>query len=258
MWTPAALSSEARPYGGDLWRVVEAQHRAATMRIVDTLEEQAVLEALIEEAKPPLPPAAEGLHYLLAAPFRYRPYPAGSRFRRAGLTPGVFYASETVETALAELAFRRLLFLAKSPEMAAPARPVEHTAFRIACRAERALDLTAPPLDRDRAAWEHVSDYPPCQDLPRRRARPSRRAALPLGARPRRPRQCRTAEPRGVRGQGAAHVRDLGGADAPRWRPGQPRVSAPRGAGVFGGGFRRRPAAGGTGIGRRRGLSCRR
>jgi hypothetical protein len=165
MWTPAALSSEARPYGGDLWRVVEAQHRAATMRIVDTLEEQAVLEALIEEAKPPLPPAVEGLHYLLAAPFRYRPYPAGSRFRRAGLTPGVFYASETVETALAELAFRRLLFLAESPEMAAPARPVEHTAFRIACRAERALDLTAPPLDRDRAAWEHVSDYPPCQDL---------------------------------------------------------------------------------------------
>jgi hypothetical protein len=60
MWTPAALSSEARPYGGDLWRVVEAQHRAATMRLVDTLEEQALLEELIEEAKPPLPPEAAG------------------------------------------------------------------------------------------------------------------------------------------------------------------------------------------------------
>jgi hypothetical protein len=165
MWTPAALSSEARPYGGDLWRVVEAQHRAATMRLVDTLEEQALLEELIEEAKPPLPPEAAGLHYLLAAPFRYRPYPEGSRFRRAGLTPGVFYASEEVETVMAELAFRRLLFLAESPEMTAPARPVEHTAFRVACRTGRALDLTEPPLDRDRATWEHVSDYPPCQAL---------------------------------------------------------------------------------------------
>jgi hypothetical protein len=165
MWTPAALSSEARPYAGDVWRVVEAQHRAATMRLVDTLEEQATLEALIEEAKPPLPPEAEGLHYLLAAPFRYRPYPEGSRFRPAGLTAGVFYTSEAVETALAELAFRRLLFLAESPAMTAPARAVEHTAFRVACRTNRALDLTLPPLDRDRASWEHVSEYAPCQSL---------------------------------------------------------------------------------------------
>jgi hypothetical protein len=165
MWTPAALSSEARAYAGSLWRIVEAQRRASTMRLVDTLEEQALLEELIEEVKPPLPPDCADLHYLLAAPFRYRPYPAGSRFRRAGLTAGVFYASERVETALAELAFRRLLFLAESPQMTAPARAVEHTAFRIACASERALDLTAPPLDRDRAIWEAPANYGPCQDL---------------------------------------------------------------------------------------------
>ena len=165
MWTPAALSSEARPYAGRLWRVVEAQHRAATMRLVDTLDEQAILEDLIEEVKPPLPPACAGLHYLMAAPFRYRPYPIGSRFRRAGLTAGVFYASEQVETALAELAFRRLLFLAESPAMRAPARAVEHTAFRIGGASERALDLTQPPLHRDRALWEDLSHYAPCQDL---------------------------------------------------------------------------------------------
>jgi hypothetical protein len=101
----------------------------------------------------------------MAAPFRYRPYPTGSRFRRAGLTAGVFYASEQVETALAELAFRRLLFLAESPTMRAPARAVEHTAFRIVCASERALDLTSPPLHRDRALWEDLSNYAPCQDL---------------------------------------------------------------------------------------------
>ena len=45
------------------------------MRLVDSLEEQAVLESILEQSKPAL--AAEGtqaLHYLLATPFRYRPH----------------------------------------------------------------------------------------------------------------------------------------------------------------------------------------
>lgn len=33
MWTPDALSSEAQSYRGDVWRVVEAQSRASTMRL---------------------------------------------------------------------------------------------------------------------------------------------------------------------------------------------------------------------------------
>jgi len=54
--------------------VVEAQHTASTMRLVDSLEEQASLELVLEESKPPLPPEARRLHYLLATPFRYRPH----------------------------------------------------------------------------------------------------------------------------------------------------------------------------------------
>ncbi len=164
MWTPAALSSEARPFAGDVWRVVEAQHRVSTMALVDTLEEQAILEALVEEVKPRLPPACAGLHWLLAAPFRYAPYPAGSRFRRAGPTEGVFYASRAVETALAETAFYRLLFLAESPQMLPPSRPIEHTAFRAAVAAT-AIDLDAPPLDADAASWRGRVDYAACQSL---------------------------------------------------------------------------------------------
>src|SRR3954464_5652255 len=105
-WTPAALSSERRRLAGGCWRLVEAQHRVSTMKLVDTLAEQSLLETIVDASKPPLPPECVHLHYLLSTPFRYgAPYPAGSRFRRAGHTPGVFYASRATSTAVAELAF---------------------------------------------------------------------------------------------------------------------------------------------------------
>ncbi|HEY2979819.1 MAG TPA: RES family NAD+ phosphorylase [Anaerolineales bacterium] len=165
MWTPDALASEARPYAHDIWRVVETQAKAATMRITDTLEEQEILEAVLEESKPPIPTECAGLHYLLATPFRYAPYNHGSRFRRAHQPEGAFYASEEVMTAITETAFYRLLFLAEAPEMKLPALPVEHTAFSIGCRGNRHIDLTRPPFDRDRADWINLSLYTACQDL---------------------------------------------------------------------------------------------
>jgi len=144
--------------------MVESQSRASTLPLTDTLEEQALLEQLIEEVKPPFPPDCAGLHYLLATPFRYAPYPHGSRFRRAGQRTGVFYGSRRIETAAAELAFHRLLFFRESPGMKLPSRAVEHTAFSVRVRG-RAADLTRPPFDADRARWEHLTDYADCQDL---------------------------------------------------------------------------------------------
>ncbi len=55
------------------WRGVEAQHIVSTMRLVDTLDEQSVLECILESSKPPLPAGGAAKHYLLATPFRYRP-----------------------------------------------------------------------------------------------------------------------------------------------------------------------------------------
>lgn len=166
IWTPAALSSEARIYAGKVWRLVEAQHRVSTMKLVDDAEEQGVLEGLIEATKPAVPPECRHLDYLLQTPFRYGAiYPSGSRFRRAGRTPGVFYAAEHPETAVAEMAFYRLLFFAESPATPWPANAAEYTAFAAAIRTPLALDLTAPPLDRDGPAWTHPTDYSACQDL---------------------------------------------------------------------------------------------
>jgi hypothetical protein len=165
MWTPDALSSEARVWSGTVWRAVESQSRAATMRLVDTLEDQEILEGLLEDNKPPLPEACRDLHYLLATPFRYAPYPGGSRFRRAGQRAGAYYASADIRTALAELAFHRLLFYRESPDAALPRNPVEHTGFAVDCGTDRLLDLDAPPLDRDADTWMAREDYAGCQAL---------------------------------------------------------------------------------------------
>jgi hypothetical protein len=147
--------------------MVEAQHIVSTLKVVDSLQEQAVLEEELERTKPPIPPECRHLHYLLATPFRYGSvYPTGSRFRRAGRTAGVFYASENPRTAVAELAFHRLLFFARSPATEIPSSAFsEFTMFAVAFGTPRCIDLTAPPLSRDRRTWVHPTEYAPCQAL---------------------------------------------------------------------------------------------
>lgn len=163
IWTAAALGSECRGFQGRGWRLVEAQHLVSTLKLVDSLAEQALLEDILETTKPPMPAACQGLDYLLATPFRYRPYPHGSRFRRAGLTPGVWYGAEKVQTALAEMVFYRFLFYAESPATPFPDGPAEYTAFAAKLATARAVDLTAPPMADP--AWSHPTDYAPCQSL---------------------------------------------------------------------------------------------
>ena len=150
--TPAALSSDARALAGICWRLVEAQYHVSTLKLVDSVAEQELIENLIEMTKPPLPLECRDLHYLLSTPFRYGAvYPNGSRFRRAGMTEGVFYASETPQTAVAEMAFYRLLFFADSPNTPWPANPAEYTAFSTEYRT--------------RTKWMDVTDYSHCQAL---------------------------------------------------------------------------------------------
>ena len=151
-----------REYRGKLWRIVEAQHRISTNRLASGADDQALLEQLVEEVKPTLPAAARHLHYLLATPFRYG-HKSGSRFRRAGEKPGIFYAAETVATALAETAYWRLRFYSRSPGFRPPAAIVEHTAISVGVGADRLLDLCAPPYDAATALWMDPDDYSACQ-----------------------------------------------------------------------------------------------
>jgi hypothetical protein len=166
IWTQDALRSETTSYSSDCWRLVEAQHINSTRKLVDSDDEQTRLEDLIENTKQSVPDECRELDYLLFTPFRYdSAYPAGSRFRRSGQSPGVFYASEWVETAVSEIAFYRLLFFAESPDTEIPTVPFNFTAFSVGVADTNMIDLTSGLLVSDQADWFHLTDYSACQKL---------------------------------------------------------------------------------------------
>lgn len=172
MWTLTALASEARPAKGLIWRAVEDQHRASTRKLVDTVAEHDLLEILLDQGKPPYPPEAEGLHYLLKTPFRYHPpAPQGSRFRRYLADSGVFYASEETRTALAELAYWRLKFFRDAPDALLPRQEERLTVFSTRYATRQQLDLTQAPLSKDRKRWTKRDDYSDTQALAERARR---------------------------------------------------------------------------------------
>ncbi len=154
-WTPRAVASEAFRLRRGLWRAVEAQHIASTLRLVASAEEQLTLERILEESKPPVPPEAAKLHYLLSTPYRY-PSPFGSRFR-APTEPGVWYGAEAVRTACAELGYWRWRFLTDSAGLESLG-PSPQTVFQASIDT-RAVDLTRSPFKRDQARWTHRSEY---------------------------------------------------------------------------------------------------
>jgi RES domain len=154
-WTPRAVASEAARAQRRLWRAVEAQHIASTVRLVSNLAEQVQLERILEASKPPLPEACRDLHYLLSTPFRYTS-PVGSRFRAAA-DGGVWYGAEEQRTACAEIGFWRWRFLTDSPELKTLG-PAPQTVFRAGIQG-RLVDLTDAPFKRSRPEWTDPSDY---------------------------------------------------------------------------------------------------
>ncbi|MEO8304841.1 MAG: RES family NAD+ phosphorylase [Betaproteobacteria bacterium] len=163
-WTTRAVASDAVAARHTLWRAVEAQHVASTMPLVDSIDEQHLLERLLDDAKPPVPKAAAHLHWLLFTPFRYPPPPGGSRFRGPG-DPGVFYGADHIRTACAELGYWRWRHLADTPALdAMPTKP--QTVFKVQI-ATKTVDLRAKPFVRDRPRWIDPRDYSACQRFAR-------------------------------------------------------------------------------------------
>ena len=158
------LAAHAARFELDLWRAVEAQHKIATMVLVDTQDEQALLESLLDQSKPPVPEALKRLHWLLFTPFRYPPLPSGSRFRGPS-EPGVFYGADERRTACAELGYWRWRFLMESPALDAIG-PIPQTLFRTPV-AGIGIDLRLAPFDARRQEWTDQADYAACQALAR-------------------------------------------------------------------------------------------
>ena len=146
IWTQCAQKFSFIEYRGTPWRVVEAQHVISTRKLVDSDDEQQLLEELIDEVKPSLPYDEEcrAYHYLLWTPFRYPPLQYGSRLgsyeRR-----GIWYGSESLETAFAEKAYYTFLFRSGSKaDFGVFEVPI--TAFCIPVLSTRGADLIQPPF----------------------------------------------------------------------------------------------------------------
>jgi RES domain-containing protein len=162
IWTRCAGASEIRALRLSPWRAIEAQHQVSTRKLVDSAEEQILLEELIDRVKPPDTTRGR-LHYLLSTPFRYPPLPHGSRFG-ARHDRGIWYGSESRRTMFAEVAYYRLVFL-DGTRADLGAVTTQLTAFSIRAHSSRGIDLTAAPFDAHRRAIASPSRYTATQAL---------------------------------------------------------------------------------------------
>jgi len=162
IWERCGGEARVRPLSLEAWRAVEAQHRVSTRKLVDTAEEQALLEDLLEGAKPPDPTAGRR-HYLLATPFRYPPLRHGSRFGTR-LERGLWYGSERVRTVFAEVAYYRLVFL-EGTRADLGVVETELTVYVARVKAARGIDLTWPPFDRYRRRIASKTSWSDTQPL---------------------------------------------------------------------------------------------
>lgn len=156
---PAPLHIE-----GVLYRLVESQEKIATASLVDSSDEQELLEQMLDASKPPYRPGTERLDYLLSTPFRYPPLRHGSRFGRR-TEPSIFYGALSDQTALAESAYYRLVFwhgMAAPPD--SPLLTL-HTLFTAVYRSDLGVQLQSPPWTPFRSTLTDPLDYRATQEL---------------------------------------------------------------------------------------------
>ena len=158
------IAAAIEPVQGTAYRVVESQEEIATTRLVDNIPEQARLEELLERAKPARAKGTNDLHYLLATPFRYPPLKHGSRFGRA-FERSLFYGAMTINTALAETAFYRFVFVGHVTEPFPKPLQTVHTVFGARVRSEHGVRLQAPEWQELHQDLTHPSSYTMTQKL---------------------------------------------------------------------------------------------
>lgn len=128
-------------------RVVEDQNTSSTRKLVDSISEHETLEIMLEHSKPSIPQDENfnGLHYLLFTPFRYPPLQYGSRFG-SYFERSLWYGSLEIETALAEVAFYRFLWLSGTSEKKLNNIEIKLTSFIAEISTKLGVDLTQSPF----------------------------------------------------------------------------------------------------------------
>lgn len=154
-----------QPLAGTLFRIVESQEEAATVKIVSDLDKQMLLEQMLEQYSKPEPPdPASKLSYLLSTPFRYPPLAYGSRFGDID-QPSLFYGAMHESTVMAECAFYRLVFWHHMQTPPPEPITVRHTLFCADYASDAGVDLSQPPFAAQLDKICHIRDYAYSQQL---------------------------------------------------------------------------------------------
>lgn len=165
IWIDTDANRHVKPLDTVAFRIVESQEKVATMTLVDTVEEQMLLETILEDSKPAACKNNDKHHYLISTPFRYPPLRHGSRFGIRS-RPGLFYASLQTRTTLAECAYYRFVFWQGMSEPPAIARLItEHTTFAVTVKCARALYLEQAPFTDYSHEISHPNHYEATQSL---------------------------------------------------------------------------------------------
>ncbi|MEZ4265946.1 MAG: RES family NAD+ phosphorylase [Myxococcota bacterium] len=122
----------------------------STRKLVDSDDEQRLLDAMLDSSGPARAPESYKLHPLLAGPLRPPPLAYGSRFGDTS-ERGIWYGALEPRTAFAEAAFYRLLFVGDSEAKLEPLI-LELLLFSVPVSSKCGVDLTKPPFD----AYEHL------------------------------------------------------------------------------------------------------
>jgi hypothetical protein len=145
-------------YSGQVCRVVETQEVAATLHLVDDFDEQSLLEQLLDEVKPRYRAGSEHMHYLLKTPFRYPPLKYGSRFGSRQVA-SLFYAGETLQPTLGEVAYYRFVFLSHMQETYEHSIKSQHMSFKLKVSTQHCADLSLSHFAPVAAALMSPSSY---------------------------------------------------------------------------------------------------
>jgi len=147
LWDACHGAQQIGHLTGTLYRLVESQEQIASLGYVDTLDEQALLEQMLESTKPVYKEDLSAYHYLLSTPFRYPPLKWGSRFGGVH-EPSIFYGGASVDVTLAESAYYRFMFW--NSMAGAPIKKqirTEHCLFSVDYQSQRGVSLQQTPFD---------------------------------------------------------------------------------------------------------------
>lgn len=139
--------------------MVESQSFVATRDLTDSIAEHEILEAEIERFKPAKQDNKAGtLDFLLHTPFRYPRGEGSSRFS-SRYFGSQFYAAEQIDTALAEMSFRRWCLLDGMGADETVVHRMPMTVFSAHVSTFRGVDLTRPPFNAFLESISHPTDY---------------------------------------------------------------------------------------------------